>query len=214
LASAERASEADDLRVRAAAAEKRLESAAREGARAVAKARDEASRWRAEASALRAALEDAEDRAASASRRAARADAAAASSGAASGTASDAASDAVDAERPRFPSATASPPAPPSTRPRNLEGREGTAYDLPPKLPPSPEGVDAVRGAGAAYAATYHARSFSPPSFGVASFGAAKSPRAPAKLTAEFLDALGSRLSSVRDLLTAPHEPGNAPGTG
>jgi hypothetical protein len=206
LASAERASEADDLRVRAAAAEKRLESAAREGARAVAKAREEASRWRAEASALRAALEDAEDRAASASRRAARADAAAASS--------DAASDAVDAERPRFPSATASPPAPPSTRPRNLEGREGTAYDLPPKLPPSPEGVDAVRGAGAAYAATYHARSFSPPSFGVASFGAAKSPRAPAKLTAEFLDALGSRLSSVRDLLTAPHEPGNAPGTG
>ena len=73
-----------------------------------------------------------------------------------------------------------------------------------------------MRGAGAAYAATYHARSFSPPSFGVASFGenATNIPRAPAKLTAEFLDALGSRLSSVRDLLTAPHEPGDAPGTG
>ena len=44
--------------------------------------------------------------------------------------------------------------------------------------------------------------------------GETADPVAPAKLTAEFLDALGSRLSSVRDLLTAPHEPGNAPGTG
>ena len=79
-----------------------------------------------------------------------------------------------------------------------------------------------MTGAGAKYAATYHARAVSPGHGGDFSplkktgliVKRASSPRAPAKLTAEFLDALGSRLSSVRDLLTAPHEPGDAPGTG
>ena len=101
------------------------------------------------------------------------------------------------------------------------ESSEG--YELPPKLPPSPGGGDErVTGAGAKYAATYHARAVSPGHGGDFSplkktgliVKRASSPRAPAKLTAEFLDALGSRLSSVRDLLTAPHEPGDAPGTG
>ena len=81
-----------------------------------------------------------------------------------------------------------------------------------------------MTGAGAKYAATYHARAVSPGPGGPGGVGKtektglivkrASSPRAPAKLTAEFLDALGSRLSSVRDLLTAPHELGDAPGTG
>ena len=88
---------------------------------------------------------------------------------------------------------------------------------MPPELPPSPGGGDAMTGAGPAYAASYHARSVSSPGGVENAFARptrASSPRAPAKLTAEFLDALGSRLSSVRDLLTAQHEPGDAPGTG
>lgn len=184
----ERASAADDLRVRAVAAEKRLEAAAKEGARAVSNVREETSRWRAEATELRAALEDAERRAESSARRAARVDAARnASSASASETdlRFDSVADAND--QGQTPAVSVSF-AKPSLSDRALEF---SAYERPPPMPPSPE---TRAGAGAGYAATYHA----------ASPSVEKRSPTPTKLTAEFLDSLGERLSSVRDLLTSP----------
>ena len=187
----ERASEADDLRVRCVAAETRLLSAAREGARGVAKAREETERWRAEAGELKQALEDAETRAETFARRAARVDAAVASS--ASAYASGA-----DEMRFETPSEAATPHS--FVKPSLAERAKAelSAYQPPPPMPPSlgdwRTGRENRPGAGAGYAATYHASS--PAVLN-------KTPT-PTKLTAEFLDSLGQRLSSVRDMLTAP----------
>ena len=173
-AAEERAARADDLEIRAQTAEARLESQAREGARAVARAQAEASEWRAKAQLRERELE-----------------AARASADTAAGIASS-----------YVVTSSASKRASMGTTRDGTGGDENAnAYGLPPPLPPS--SVLSVKNSPAKrfhnmtspYARQYH-------DFSVER-GAGGDRPTPALLTADFLDSLGSRLSSVRELLAS-----------
>jgi len=173
-AAEERAARADDLEIRAQTAEARLESQAREGARAVARAQAEASEWRAKAQLRERELE--------ATRASADTAASIASSYVVTSSASKRASMGT-------------------TRDGTGGDENANAYGLPPPLPPS--SVLSVKNSPAKrfhnmtspYARQYH-------DFSVER-GAGGDRPTPALLTADFLDSLGSRLSSVRELLAS-----------
>ena len=173
-AAEERAARADDLEIRAQTAEARLESQAREGARAVARAQAEASEWRAKAQLRERELE------------AARASADTAASIASSYVVTSSASKRASMG---------------TTRDGAGGDENANAYGLPPPLPPS--SVLSVKNSPAKrfhnmtspYARQYH-------DFSVER-GAGGDRPTPALLTADFLDSLGSRLSSVRELLAS-----------
>ena len=173
-AAEERAARADDLEIRAQTAEARLESQAREGARAVARAQAEASEWRAKAQLRERELE------------AARASADTAASIASSYVVTSSASKRASMG---------------TTRDGTGGDENENAYGLPPPLPPS--SVLSVKNSPAKrfhnmtspYARQYH-------DFSVER-GAGGDRPTPALLTADFLDSLGSRLSSVRELLAS-----------
>ena len=173
-AAEERAARADDLEIRAQTAEARLESQAREGARAVARAQAEASEWRAKAQLRERELE------------AARASADTAASIASSYVVTSSASKRASMG---------------TTRDGTGGDENANAYGLPPPLPPS--SVLSVKNSPAKrfhnmtspYARQYH-------DFSVER-GAGGDRPTPALLTADFLDSLGSRLSSVRELLAS-----------
>ena len=173
-AAEERAARADDLEIRAQTAEARLESQAREGARAVARAQAEASEWRAKAQLRERELE--------ATRASADTAASIASSYVVTSSASKRASRGT-------------------TRDGTGGDENANAYGLPPPLPPS--SVLSVKNSPAKrfhnmtspYARQYH-------DFSVER-GAGGDRPTPALLTADFLDSLGSRLSSVRELLAS-----------
>ena len=170
-AAEERAARADDLEIRAQTAEARLETQAREGARAVARAQAEASEGRAKAQLRERELE------------AARASADTAASLASTYVVTSSAS---KREHARGTS--------------EARDENENAYGLPPPLPPS---VLSAKNSPAKkfhnmtspYARQYH--DFS------TERGAGGARPAPALLTADFLDSLGSRLSSVRELLAS-----------
>ena len=171
-AAEERAARADDLEIRAQTAEARLETQAREGARAVARAQAEASEWRAKAQLRERELE------------AARASADTAASLASTYVVTSSASKRANVRE-------------------TSEARDENenAYGLPPPLPPS--SVLSAKNSPAKkfhnmtspYARQYH--DFS------TERGAGGARPTPALLTADFLDSLGSRLSSVRELLAS-----------
>ena len=173
-AAEERAARADDLEIRAQTAEARLESQAREGARAVARAQAEASEWRAKAQLRERELE------------AVRASADTAASIASSYVVTSSASKRASMG---------------TTRDGTGGDENENAYGLPPPLPPS--SVLSVKNSPAKrfhnmtspYARQYH-------DFSVER-GAGGDRPTPALLTADFLDSLGSRLSSVRELLAS-----------
>ena len=173
-AAEERAARADDLEIRAQTAEARLESQAREGARAVARAQAEASEWRAKAQLRERELE------------AARSSADTAASIASSYVVTSSASKRASMG---------------TTRDGTGGDENANAYGLPPPLPPS--SVLSVKNSPAKrfhnmtspYARQYH-------DFSVER-GAGGDRPTPALLTADFLDSLGSRLSSVRELLAS-----------
>ena len=195
----ESAASAEDLRMRAATAEARLESAAREGARAAARAQAETSEWRAKCVAQEKELAVLRLETVKAS------------------------SETVAAARAAFSSRddddcfSSSSPAKENARPSDANIRETTSgismdgdfsFSRQPPMPPPPS-----------YAK--FRPSSSPGGGGAASAGATRPGSAAATpggrgslLTAEFLDSLRGRLSTVRDLLESPAGGGGGGGGG